>query len=242
MEQIGVAIEKRNLYEQVVSNLENYIFLTEFENKKLPSEQELSKQFNVSKAVVREALKVLKDRGLIQSRNGDGSYVSKPQSGTIANAINRIIKMDKISNKNLHDIRLILETASVKLAVLYIEPDEIKHLESTIDQMSDLAMPFEESTQIDVDFHVSLARASRNDLLVTFVEIMMHLLRDYMFKCFSGPKYDKKCTLKEHREILKALKLKEQEYAEKAILEHIFSARNFLHEYEQGCSLSEKNG
>ena len=64
-------VKKTNLYEQIADCLENEIIHSEKEIVKLPSEKDLSIQFNVSKTAIREALKVLKERGLIKSKNGE---------------------------------------------------------------------------------------------------------------------------------------------------------------------------
>ena len=73
------AVSRVNLYEQIAGRLEEWILAHNFkEQEKLPSEQALAEEFNVSRNVVREALKLLKERGLVDSRNGTGSYVTKP--------------------------------------------------------------------------------------------------------------------------------------------------------------------
>jgi DNA-binding FadR family transcriptional regulator len=227
MEEIDFVVEKTNLYEQIVDALEGVIVQSNVEEK-LPSEQELSRRFGVSKAVIREAMKVLKDRGLIQSRNGDGSYISRPGSGSVANAVNRIIKMDNISSADLHGTRLILETAAVRLAALYARPEELDHLEFTIEKQSELS-PYEEWFRYDKDFHITIARAGGNALVAMFVEVMMNLLKEYMFKGY----YDRDDTIRQHREITAALRGKDEALAEKAMLSHLFAARQNVFAYEE---------
>jgi GntR family transcriptional repressor for pyruvate dehydrogenase complex len=230
MEEIDFVVEKTNLYEQIVKALEEVIIQSNVEEK-LPSEQELSRRFKVSKAVIREAMKVLKDRGLIQSRNGDGSYISRPNSDSVASAVNRIIRMDNISNADLHGMRLILETATARLAALHALPEELDHLEYTIEKQAGFP-PYEEWIRCDQDFHITLARAGRNNLLVMFVEVMMILLKEYMLKAiYSG--YDRRSTIRYHREIVAALRRRDEALAEKAMLRHIFAARQNLSDYEE---------
>ncbi|MDR1058901.1 MAG: FadR family transcriptional regulator [Treponema sp.] len=227
MEEIDFVVEKTNLYEQIVDALEGVIIQSNVEEK-LPSEQELSRRFGVSKAVIREAMKVLKDRGLIQSRNGDGSYISRPGSGSVANAVNRIIKMDNISSADLHGTRLILETAAVRLAALYARPEDLDHLDRTIEKQSGLS-PYEEWIRYDRDFHIALARAGGNALVAMFVEVMMNLLKEYMFKGYYNPDD----TIRQHREIVAALRGKDEALAEKAMLDHLFAARQNVFAYEE---------
>jgi len=92
------SIKKTNLYEQIADCLEQEIIHSETEIEKLPSEKDLSIQFNVSKTAIREALKVLKERGLITSKNGEGSFVTKPGMSNISDSLNRIVQLGKISD------------------------------------------------------------------------------------------------------------------------------------------------
>jgi GntR family transcriptional repressor for pyruvate dehydrogenase complex len=218
-------------YEQVVESLEKVI-VQSAEDEKLPSEQELAERFNVSKAVIREALTVLKERGLVQPRNGDGSYVSKPGTQTVAEAVGRIIKTGRINDRNLHDTRLILETATARLAAIKASPEEIARLEATIEEMSDLGMPHGEWLAIDMDFHVALAKAGGNELLAMFVEMMMLLLKKYMLKGLYSD-YDQTCTLNEHREIVNALRTGNPHLCDQAVRAHFNSAWDHVAAYEK---------
>ena len=85
-------VVKTNLYEQIADYLEDMILnnKTMQEEKKLPSEQALAVTFGVSRNVVREALKLLKERGLIELRNGTGAYITKPEASNISDVVSRI--------------------------------------------------------------------------------------------------------------------------------------------------------
>jgi GntR family transcriptional repressor for pyruvate dehydrogenase complex len=231
VKKIDFTIEKANLYEKIVDGLEKVIMESE-SDEKLPSESALAKQFDVSKAVIREALKVLKDRGLIQSRNGDGSYITRPDTSSVADAVSRIIKMKNNSDENIHNLRLILETATVKAATLHARAEDIKQLEENLKIMSELVLLKNrrieteiQRVETDIQFHLMLARAGENPLLTIFVEVLMILLKDYMIKASTSKYYDRKNNIAEHREIIEAVKKREVEYAEKAMLNHLFAAR-----------------
>jgi DNA-binding FadR family transcriptional regulator len=232
MDNINFTLQKTNLYEQVADNLEQAIIQSGVAIEKLPSEQELSRQFNVSRTVTREALKVLKERGLIKSRNGEGSYITMPERNTVSNAINRLIRMDNISDDDLYNMRIILESASVELAAKNIKPEEIKHLEYTIAQMeAEDPLPTEKRLRLDSDYHITIAKASGNKLLWMFVEVMAALLHDYMIKGLPHP-YDLKRTLEEHRKVVDALKTGDAHKAEEAMQEHLNASINNIKIYK----------
>jgi GntR family transcriptional repressor for pyruvate dehydrogenase complex len=231
MDKIDYTVNKTNLYEQIAKTLELAILGAEIKAEKLPSEQELSKRFSVSRTVIREALKVLKERGLIQSRNGEGSYISRPNTDTISSAINRIVQMDNINNDDLHSMRLILETTGARLAALNASPEEIEHLEQILEEMSDETLKLNKRILLDADFHVSVARASGNELLGMFVDVMTLLLRDYMSQGLFGSIRIRN-TMDQHEKILEAIKSRKADQAEAAIYDHLMAARKDVRKYE----------
>ncbi|MDR2095839.1 MAG: FadR family transcriptional regulator [Treponema sp.] len=236
MDRIDYAVNKTNLYEQIADTLEQAIIRSNSPLGKLPSEQELAKRFQVSRTVIREALKVLKERGLIQSRNGEGSYISKPNTDTISSAVNRLVRMDNISNDELHSIRMILETQGVRLAAVRIQNDEIDHLGSVLSKMADIELPLRERIRLEMDFHVTIARSSGNSLLGMFVEVMTILLHEYMIKGISGSQGIKK-TLAQHRKILEAVKKRDADGAEAALRAHLIASRKGVDQYEERKNL-----
>jgi GntR family transcriptional repressor for pyruvate dehydrogenase complex len=233
MNNIDYTITKTNLYEQIADALEQAIIRSINDIEKLPSEQELSKRFNVSRTVIREALKVLKERGLIQSRNGEGSYVVVPKTDTISDALDRIIQIKNISNDNLHHTRLVLEIAGVRLAAVNIKPEELDNLKDILQRMSDLSLPLDERIRLDMEFHLAIARAGQNELLEIFAEVMLLLLKDYMAKGIFGPE-GMVSTRNQHQKILDALKIHDPEKSEKALRHHLSASRKNVEKYEEG--------
>jgi len=231
MNRICYKVNKTNLYEQVADTLERLIVNSDDTAKKLPSEQELSGQFNVSRTVIREALKVLKERGLVQARNGEGSYISKPDTNTVSNAVNRLVQMDNISNEDIHGIRIILETAAVRLAAIHATQKDFEYLESTVQEMSAHPLSAEKRIKLDSEFHRLLAHSSGNKLLETFVEVMTFLLRDYMIKGFPGLAHIKN-VINYHKRIIEAIKSRNPDDAEEAMRSHLVSARDNVRVYE----------
>jgi len=230
-ETIDYTVNKANLYEQIASTLEQAIVHSDIKAEKLPSEQELSSRFKVSRTVIREALKVLKERGLIDPRNGGGSYISRPNTDNISSVLNRIITMDNISNDDLHNMRLILETAAARLAAIHAKKAELDHLEYILDKMLDTTLPLEQRISYDADFHITIARSGRNVLIGMFVEVMTILLKEYMIKGISGTPGMKRTSI-QHRNVLEAIKGRDPLAAETAIQEHLTASRKDVGNYE----------
>jgi GntR family transcriptional repressor for pyruvate dehydrogenase complex len=233
MDKIDYSVRKTNLYEQIAGKLEQAILRSGKKVEKLPSEQELCKRFGVSRTVIREALKVLKERGLIQPRNGEGSYVVSPKTDTVSEALDRIIQINNISNDDLHSMRLLLETEGARLAALNALPGDLEKLEGILGRMEDLSLPLDERIRLDAEFHITMVQAGKNELLGIFTEVMTMLLKDYMIKGLFGPPGINK-TLAQHRKILDALRREDPGEAEKALRDHLSAARENVGKYERG--------
>ena len=213
------AVKKTNLYEQIADNLEHEIIYSKNEIVKLPSEKDLSIQYNVSKTAIREALKVLKERGLITSKNGEGSFVTKPDMSSISNSLNRFILLEKINNQELLELRMVLENASARKAAKSANEADIKKLEMIIEKIASDTIPPEERYELDALFHKSIAIIGKNPLIKLFVEIFNQQIRNLSVK---GDHHQSiKKTYTEHKKIIDAIKARDPEKAEQAMQNHL---------------------
>lgn len=234
------AIVRTNLYEQIADRLED-IILDELpaESDKLPSETALAEKFNVSRNVVRESLKILKERGLIESRNGTGSYITKPEAHNLSDVINRMVVMDNIHYKDIYDVRIILETAACKRAATRVTAREIKKMEKLLERLKDKSLSVEERRELDFDFHVAIAEAAENPLLVVFVQTMKNVFMDLIEKgIFIQGGIDD--AIVRHGNILDALKAKDPNMAEVMMYDHLhFSKKNVESFYKNKAQETE---
>ena len=215
-------IKKTNLYEQIAQCLENEIIYSKTEIVKLPSEKDLAAQFSVSKTAIREALKVLKERGLISSKNGEGSFVTKPDMTSISNSLNRIVQLEKINDLDLHELRMILESACARKAAQHAGAAEIKKMEDLIEEITEKVMIPEERIDLDCQFHKIVAKSGKNPLFGLFVEVLARQLRDFMIK--GTYQMDIKKNYLEHKRVIDAIKERNPDKAEKAMKDHLKAA------------------
>lgn len=233
MESPNWEVKRTNLYEQIADALENAILqsgvsvLAEGESTredKLPSEQTLATKFGVSRTVIREALKLVKERGLIEQRTGEGSYITKPRPDAISNVVSRMILMDNIGDDEIVAVRGILEIASCRLAATNADAADLAKMESILDSMKANWDDNETMIRMDTDFHIAIAVASKNKLLGILVEAMTVLIRKFIRKSIYAPGA-KPDGMKRHAVILTALKTRDPEAAEAAIRNHLEVSR-----------------
>ena len=173
-----ISFTRVNLYEQIADYIEKRILLSSDEGwregDKLPGEQELADSFGVSRNVIRETIKVLKERGLVESRNGVGATITKPDPGRVGATIYRYVLLEDVSTQDVYDVRCLLEVYGVQLAAQRIDEEGIGRLEALLEKMSDRSLSIQDRRETDFMFHVEIARASGNRML----EILMGTMKD----------------------------------------------------------------
>ncbi len=142
----------------------------------LPTEQDLGKAYRASRNVVREALKLLMARGLIEMLHGRGSRVLPHHRWQIQEQLVRLIRDDARVPRNLLALRGILEVEIADLAAQYATPQQITALQETIERMELLTDHPDDSVPYDFRFHQLLAEATDNVLLPLVLEPLSQLL------------------------------------------------------------------
>lgn len=224
--------DNTSLYDQVADRLcESIIKGNLHNNEKLPSEQKLAELYGVSRNVVREALKVLKERGIIELRNGAGSYVKEPDASDISKTLACAVMMEDISSEDIYDVRVILETASVGLAAEKINEIEIENLKLILNKLMDLSLSVEERRNLDFKFHIDIAKASDNRLLLFLIQVMKDLFIDFMeVGIYTEGGIQDAST--RHERILRALENHDVNQAKKMMNNHLAASRENVKHFE----------
>lgn len=219
-------VSRVNLYEQIADQLEAMILQSDIKDEKLPSEQALAEQFAVSRNVIREALKLLKERGLVESRNGTGSYITKPESEHLSDVMGRIIVLDNIHYADIYNVRTILETAACRKAAEVITDQQLEEMEQLLEKLKDRSLSVEERREMDFAFHLAIAKAAGNPLLEILIQAMKHLFVQILeMGIFLEGGIDD--AILRHGFILEALKARDVQGADEAMQDHLeYSRRN----------------
>ena len=223
-----IRFSRVNLYEQIADYVEKKILVSAengwVQGEKLPSEMELAEQFGVSRNVVREAIKVLKERGLVDSVNGVGAYVTKPDEDRVSAMIYRYILMKEVSPEDLFDVRSLLEVHNAGLAAQRAGDEDLEKMAELLRKMEDRSIPMKERRETDFEFHVQIARATGNPvaemLMLALREVMIALMEKGIF-VFGG--IDD--AILRHERILSALKSRDASLAADMMREHIEQSR-----------------
>ncbi|GKX29091.1 GntR family transcriptional regulator [Vallitalea longa] len=127
---------------------------------KIPSEPELAKEFGVSRNTIREAVQSLIHAGVLEARQGDGTYILV--SGRFeANILKRLSDSDM---NEVYEVRLCLEKDIVKLATTRRTESDIKHIKKALERRNQIKLTAKENTDVDIAFHIAIAKASHNTI------------------------------------------------------------------------------
>lgn len=227
-------LNRVNLYEQVADHLEQLILDQNNEawneGDQMPPEQELADSFGVSRNVVREAIKLLKERGLVDPRNGVGIYITKPETGKLSELIYRFVLMNKVDVVSIYDTRILLEVHSVKLAAERCTDEQLQKMRKMLDRMEDRTISVNERRETDYMFHVAIAQAAGNPmnelLLSAFKDVFIAIIEKGIF--VHGGIED---SCKRHERIYKALLEHDPKEAGLAMDAHLLRSQRHVIEY-----------
>jgi DNA-binding FadR family transcriptional regulator len=217
-------IERKRLSEQVASEIEEAIMTGRYTaGSALPSEQRLAEQFGVSRNVVREAFKFLKERGLIDIQNGSGAYVCEPNADAASDALFRYIRLTGANEsiEGLYEARRILEGNNARLAAQRANARDLSALEDCLTRMkAALDGSIEKWSDADLAFHLGIARATHNPFLSILLEPLVDQLREVIAEGYLVPGATDK-GLQAHERIFNCIQNGDADGAYQAIMEHL---------------------
>lgn len=176
-------LNRSSLAEQIAEHIVECIDSGEFKPATmLPSETALAQRYKVSRPVIREALKTLAAQDIIEIVRGKGSYVQEINAKPLRSFFQRAIKINPSAWIALLEVRQVLEVKAASLAAAKRTLTEVTDMENVIFAMTRHANDIMQDqynnsyAALDVDFHILVARASKNEFLFYLVEAMKRSL------------------------------------------------------------------
>lgn len=207
------------------------------EGSLLPSERDLVEQTGLSRGAVREALHTLSIEGLIETRHGrfGGSVVTLPGHESMVSAINRFVQGRKIPPEVLHETRDCVEPALARMAAIRRTEKHMNELIFLQEQLIASVDDFQAFSRINVLWHNTIAKASGNELLSTF---MMSLSSDTEIVTTTD-EYDnmetRQLVINIHGRINSAIEAKNPDLAERRMRQHMTAT------HARTATVNEKN-
>ena len=148
---------------------------------KLPSEREISANLGVSRASVREAIRSIELLGLIHCVQGEGNFVAESMENSLFEPLSLMFMMNGGNCMHIHELRRALEFEAVSQAVLKVTTQELEKLDAICRQLED-EDNVERRIKLDRQFHYTLAKITKNDLIIMILNATSQLLDNYVEK------------------------------------------------------------
>ncbi len=223
---------RRGIHGQIVEEVGNRIVRGDWEpGEQLPDESVFGSELDVSRTVVREAMKVLSEKGLIASRPRIGTRVSsRDHWNHLDPDVLKWIFANKPTKKDADDLielRRMIEPGAAKLAAKRISEDEIEALRQAFQEMVDAGADVEKGIEPDLRYHHIILKASGNQMLVP----LGHTIESALAACFrisSSVPSERVISLGRHEAVMNAIAAHDGELAAEAMCKLIDGAQKVI--------------
>ena len=223
------AVQKVSAVQQVEEKIREYILGDDVHiGDKLPTERELCAALNVGRGTVREAVRLLQAKGLVDLQPGRGAFVAGKNESAEEDIANWF-RMNECEVKDLIEIRNAIEPLAVKLAISRMSDKELRRLSAIHDQSRIAAADNNAAAlaKYDEKFHAYIMECSHNKALIDINRIIMVNLANFRGKTFTIPG-NVQNFIPAHGAILAAILARDVEAGEQAMLAHLYAVAEDL--------------
>ncbi len=235
---ISLDLDRKKLHDQITDHLQNLIVTDALQpGDKLPGERDLGTRLGVSRTVIREAIRTLTVRGLVEVQPGNGTFIKQLSPHIAAEPIRLLLLMEGGENQfqNLMEILRVLEIEIAGLAAEKASDENLAALkEAIIGQQAniDIGVQF---TKFDLAFHDTLIQATQNKLFQVLLSPVTDLLLDFRMAAFSiDPTTSVQEGIKHHQLIYEYIHARDIAGARKAMRKHLEQAEAVYSQFQSG--------
>ena len=187
---------------------------------KLPPERSLAEMMDVSRSVVREALRALALMKVVDIRQGAGTFITSLEPRQLVAHLDFVFAIDGIALVHLLEARRVVEAANARLAADRITPAQLDELDALVHAMAEAINDPERFSELDIALHIAVCAAADNFLLLQFMHIVSNLGRVSRERT-GAERAVRDAALRDHRRLLRALRAQDPAAAERAMLVHL---------------------
>jgi GntR family transcriptional regulator, transcriptional repressor for pyruvate dehydrogenase complex len=228
-------VKRNRLSEQIAEQIQRNIIEGKLkQGDRLAPERELAEQLGVSRTVIREATKVLQERGLVKVITGSGTYATRIEPAVVSQSIGLFVQGYKHSFRDLLEIRRMLEVEVAGMAAERATNEDIHLLTACLDEMKAVLPEIRTTTEkmekfveADLRFHQYLGKASNNSLLPILLLPITDLLLEFRRKASSFPGAPER-AISYHQTVLECVCSRDSQRCREAMRNHLSSTEEFL--------------
>ena len=236
-------VSKTKFHEQIVAQVRALIEKGGLKHgDQLPAERELASIFKVSRHSVREAIRVLEQQQVVKSRPGSGTFIILENESSVVESLAGAILREKNTLAEIFQFRELLEPQIAGLAARNATKEDIKGLEDLVGRQQKELDNVMISRELDERFHLALARATGNSVLMQIVELFGHIVLKSRHEN-SRSRSRNELSVKGHKKILQAVKDGDVKAASMLMASHLQAIRDLVisqGDQKESQGLSEK--
>jgi len=221
-------IKSARIYAEIVRQVKQLIAEGKLKSgDRLPPERDLAEKFVVSRTSVREALRALESRGLIEIRAGDGAFVRDISVETLIEPLALVILPHREAVGELFEARRLLEPAIATLAARRATPEEIAEMERILKAQGKEVAEGRTGVAQDAAFHAALAGSAHNRAISRIVNALMDLLTQSREESLQTPGRPAR-SHRDHLRILEAIRRRDEMAAHRTVLDHLIAVEGLV--------------
>jgi len=215
-------VRTSRLYEQIVQQIEESIVSGGLKpGDQLPAERELALRFGVSRTAVREAVKALHEKGLVEAYSGRGTFVTDGTTQAVRQSLDLMVKIGQPDGfAHLAEVRAILEPEIAALAAVRVQDPELVTMREAVALMDRALHDPDAYIEADLDFHLALAEGAGNPLILSLLDSIVGLLREQRLRILQVPGGAEQGQV-HHKRILGAIEHHDPDKAREAMRAHL---------------------
>jgi GntR family transcriptional repressor for pyruvate dehydrogenase complex len=229
------SVRTPRVYEHIATEIERAIDEGRLASgDKLPPERQLVREFRASRVAVREALRALEHRGLVEVRQGSagGHFIREVDTDLLFHDLRTLLRLGRVSVGQLLEARMLIEPEMARLAALRATPLDLKSLDAVLEERSEATAAGTHRRVLDIDFHRRVAEAAKNPVHAFVTHALMDLEAEVVVPHLELTPADNAQVDVAHRAIRDAIVARRPEAAQAAMLDHIVGLQRRLQRAE----------
>jgi GntR family transcriptional repressor for pyruvate dehydrogenase complex len=226
-------IRRQKLSDEIVRQLENLIVNNELSvGDALPPERELAAQLGVSRNILREAISTMVQKGLLEVRQGSGTFVASPSIELLRDSLSFFVRFTDSGLFDLLEARFALEVQIAELAARRSTSEDVARVVGCLGELEHSLDDPDRYIEADIRFHAALARTAKNEILLLLLDSIRGAMRENVRVLVTRHPHAVENAMGYHRRIAQAIQRGSAPDARENMRLHLESVRLELHELE----------
>ncbi len=219
---------RRYLYNEIVEYIQEMIRGGEFRvGGRIPPERSLARRFGVSRNCIRQAIQALSEKGILESRRGAGTYVCAPDRTVPIDSLTPPVEIQKDLVRDIIQFRIMLEPQIAALAATRITSEELDRLKIIVCDQDRRNLAGDDDSSLDAEFHLLLAKASRNRIVQRVVGMMNEIINESRSEPLQSEER-RRASVIGHIRIIDAMEKGDPRMACQAMKDHLLSVERIV--------------